>query len=172
MHDLPMVYLFTGLSSIFAGPLLGRLTDRIGGFRVFAGGSVLSISMVLVYTHLGVTPLWQVILVSIVMFMGISSRMISFQALVSAVPDPLSRGAFMAVNSSTQQISGGIASAIAGMIVVQETSGSIGQFDVLGYVVVVTMVFNVVMLYFVNRFVEAKLRAKTLDASKTLTPSP
>jgi len=42
-------------------------------------------------------------------------------ALITALPGPEDRGAFMSINSSLQQIAGGIAAAIGGMIVVQPT---------------------------------------------------
>ena len=60
------------------------------------------------------------IVVNVVLFIGITSRMISASALMSAVPDAAHRGAFMSVNSSLQQIAGGVAAAVAGLIVVQD----------------------------------------------------
>ena len=63
----------------------------------------------------------------------------------------------MSINSSTQQISGGIASIIAGLIVVQGTSGRLEKYDVLGYVVIVSILCSVVMLYYLNKRVQKKL---------------
>ena len=63
--------------------------------------------MIFIYTHLGVTPLPTVIIVNAVLFIGITARMISASALMSAVPDAAHRGGFMSVNSSLQQIAGG-----------------------------------------------------------------
>ena len=48
-------------------------------------------------------------------------------------------GCLMSVNSSVQQISGGIALAVAGLIVVQTETGRLERYDVLGYVGVVAM---------------------------------
>jgi len=87
------------------------------------------------------------------LFVGITSRIISSSALVSAVPDPAHRGSFMAVNSSIQQVSGGIAAAIGGLIVVEASDGSLARYDVLGYVVMASMVLTVVLMYFINRMV-------------------
>ena len=44
---------------------------------------------------------------------------------MTAIPEPKDRGAFMSINSSVQQISGGVASAIAGLIVVQTNGGKL-----------------------------------------------
>ncbi|MBY0371077.1 MFS transporter, partial [bacterium] len=109
-----------------------------------------------IYTHLGVTPLWLVIAINIVLFMGISSRMISSQALISAVPTAESRGAFMSVSSSVQQVSGGIAAILAGMIVIQTDGGPLLHFDILGYVVIGTTCITVAMMYFLNRYLKGQ----------------
>jgi predicted MFS family arabinose efflux permease len=157
LSQLPLVYLITGIFSIIFGPLIGKLSDKIGKFNVFCIGTLLSIIMVSIYTHLGVTPLWMLIVLNIVMFVGFSSRMISSSALLTAVPDAKDRGAFMSVNASTQQISGGIASIIAGLIIVQTTSGRLEKYDTLGYVVIGTMVVGTALMYYLNRRVQRKL---------------
>jgi predicted MFS family arabinose efflux permease len=150
LDDLPMLYMITGICSMITGPLVGKLTDTLGKYTIFFLGSMLSMLMVTVYCNLGLTPLWMVILLNVVMFIGISSRIISSSALMTAIPEPMDRGAFMSINSSVQQISGGVASVIAGMIVVQTESGVLLHYDTLGYVVVGAIFITVVMMYFIN----------------------
>ena len=135
LHSLPTLYLITGISTIFAGPMIGRAADAFGKFRVFSAGTVLSIVMVLIFTHLGPTSLPELILINAALFVGIFSRVVPFQALMSSVPAVNQRGAFNAVNASTQQLSGGLASVIAGHIVAFDASGSLRHVDVIGYVV-------------------------------------
>jgi len=156
IEKLPMIYLITGLFSIVMGPFVGRLSDRFGKYRTFVFGSCMSVLMVLIYTNLGITPLPLVILVNVLMFVGIFSRMIPSQALMSAIPEPASRGAFMSVSSSLQQISGGIASVIAGLIVIAKTDGSLEHFNVLGYVMLGTITTSVIMMYFIHRSIVEK----------------
>jgi predicted MFS family arabinose efflux permease len=148
-----IIYLATGILTLLAGPLLGRLSDRIGKYRLFVLGSSVTMIMVLVYTHLGHTPLPWVIAVNALLFVGVTSRMISASALMSAVPAPASRGAFMAVNASLQQFAGGVAAAVAGLIVVQTPGGALERYDVLGYVVIGAMLVVVVMLRLIDRMV-------------------
>ena len=112
--------------------------------------------LVLIYTNLDVTPLWILILLNSVLFIGITSRMISSSALMTAVPEPADRGAFMGVNSSLAQISGGIASAVAGMIVFQNQTGYLEHYPVLGIVVVSTMAITIGMMWVINRYVQSK----------------
>lgn len=160
LDKLPMVYMITGICSMIAGPLVGRASDQYGKFRTFVFGSLLTILMVLIYTNLGITPLLGVIVVSVFMFIGVSSRMVSSAALMSAVPEPASRGAFMSVNSSIQQISGGVASVLAGLIVFQRPDNVLERFDILGYVVVAATVFTMVMMYFIDKMLTKETGAR------------
>lgn len=157
-EKLYIIYMITGIFTLIAGPLVGRFSDTVGKYPLFCVGSALTVVMILIYTHLGVTPLWQVSVVSVFLYIGVTSRMISASALMSAVPDAASRGAFMAVNSSLQQIAGGIAAACAGLIVVQTPGGSLARYPTLGYVVIASMTLTVVMLYFINRMVSTDVQ--------------
>ncbi len=156
VEQLTPLYAVTGVFSIIFGPLLGKLSDKIGKYKLFVIGSVIAMIMVCIYCHSGVTPLWLVITINVVLFIGISARMISSSALMTAVPEPQDRGAFMSVNSSVQQISGGIASIITGLIVVETKSGLLERYDILGYVVMSSMVVCAVMMYFINNYVNRK----------------
>jgi len=162
IERLPLIYTVTGVFSMIAGPLIGRASDAFGKFTVFALGCAGTIVMVVIYTHLGATPIEIVILVNVLLFIGVSSRMISSSALITAIPSPLDRGSYMAISSSLQQFSGGVAAAVAGMIVAESPSGAIEHFDIVGYVVVVTTLLTWFMMYFINRRIEV---ARTLAAT-------
>ena len=151
LDQLPMIYMVTGMFTMVSGPLAGRLSDSIGKYRIFTAGTALSVIMVLIYCNLGITPVWVIIIMNVVLFMGITSRMISSSALISGVPETKDRGAFMGINSSVQQISGGIASAVAGMIIFQTSSGYLERYDILGYVASGTMVITVLLMYPIHR---------------------
>lgn len=161
---LPLIYLVTGIFAMVCGPLIGRASDRIGKYKVFALGSSASIVVVLIYTNLGLTPLALVMLVNVLLFVCVSSRMISASALISAVPNALDRGAYMSISSSLQQISGGTAAAVAGMIVKARPDGSLEHIDVLGYVLVATTLITLIMMYFINRRVMATIAAPATPA--------
>jgi predicted MFS family arabinose efflux permease len=152
----PLLYGVTGVASMVFGPITGKLSDKIGKYKMFCIGSVISLIMVLVYTSLSVTSLGIVMLVNVLLFIGISSRMISASALMSAIPQPKDRGAFMSVNSSVQQISGGIASAVAGIIVFQSSTGKLEHYNWLGYVVTAAIIITMILLYFIHLYVNKK----------------
>jgi len=151
LHDLPTVYVITGLCTVFTGPAIGRAADRFGKFRVFAFGSALSITMVLIYTHLGPVSLPVLILVNAVLFVGIFSRMIPAQALMASVPTPVQRGAFSAISASVQQLSGGLASVVSGHIVVVGSDQKLQHFDTVGFVVVASTLTSLLLLWRLQR---------------------
>jgi predicted MFS family arabinose efflux permease len=165
-NQLPILYFITGIFSMILGPLSGRLSDKIGKYNMFVVGSILTILMVSIYTHLSVTPLWQVIVLNVILFAGISSRMISASALMTAVPAPQDRGAFMGINSSIQQISGGVAAFAAGKIVVQTENAPLQHYDILGYVVVCSMLITIGMMYIINKQVMGKQTTPPVEKAK------
>jgi len=158
LRQLWILYGITGGFTIIFGPLIGKASDKIGKYRIFVYGTIVSSAIVVIYTHLGITPLWIIILLSVLLFVGITSRMITSSALMTAVPEPQDRGAFMSINASVQQIAGGIAAWVAGLIVLQSNNNSpLQHYDILGYVVIGTMFITVVLMYFLNRYVQIKV---------------
>ena len=166
MDQLTVLYLITGIFSAIFGPLVGRLSDKVGKFNIFVAGSLLTMTTVAIYTNLGTTPFALVALINVMMFLGVSSRMISASALTTAVPAPQDRGAFMSLNASVQQISGGIGSAVAGLIVVQTSTGAIQHYNYLGDVVICAMIITIIMMRFVNKMVTPSAGKK--QAEKTV----
>jgi predicted MFS family arabinose efflux permease len=156
IEHLPTIYLVSGLFSIFIGPLVGRLSDAFGKFPIFMFGTAMSVVMVLIYTHLGQTTLTVAIVVNVLMFVGIFSRMIPSQALISAIPAASQRGSFSAISASLQQLSGGLGSVFAAAIIAENADGSLRHFDRLGYIVVGTSIVALIAMYFVQRQVARK----------------
>jgi len=161
--QLPMLFMVSGVSSLFIMPLIGKFSDKIDKFKLFTIASVWMAAVVLIYTNISVTPLWLVMILNVLMMMGIMSRMIPSSALVTSIPDMQDRGAFMSVNSSLQQIAGGIAAAFAGLIVVQKDKFSpLQHYNMLGFVMIGISVISVIMLYRVSAMVKKKLAEKVL----------
>ena len=151
LEHLPTIYLITGIFTIFIGPIVGRASDRFGKFVLFMFGTIMSIAMVLFYTRLGPTPLAEVIVINVLLFIGIFSRMIPAQALMTAIPEPSKRGAFNAISSSLQQVSGGVAAVIAGSLVVQSAGGELEHFQRLGYAVAGASLVSLFLMYKIHR---------------------
>lgn len=155
--ELPMVFFFTGLSVLFIMPLVGKLSDKISKFKLFTAGSVISIVMILIYTNLNPIPLWEIVVINMILFMGIMSRMIPATTLNTAIPEMKDRGAYMSITSSLQQIAGGIAAVCAGFIVHQKTKTSpLENYDILGYVIAAVTFSTILLMWRVNKLAKAK----------------
>ncbi|HAK78931.1 MAG TPA: MFS transporter [Runella sp.] len=147
-QQLPIIFMVAGISTLITMPMIGRLSDRINKFNLFSIASVWMVIMVLIYTRLPVIPLWAIIIFNVSMMAGIMSRMVPATTMTSAIPDQQDRGAFMSVNASLQQIAGGLASFIAGLIVVQPTNFSpLEHYDTLGIVTSSITLLCIGMMY-------------------------
>jgi predicted MFS family arabinose efflux permease len=154
IEKIPMIYVVTGIFSFFAGPIFGRWSDKIGKFKVFFFGTSLTIVFVAIYTNLGITPLWLVIVLNVVLFIGINARIVASSAMITAVPEAKDRGAYMSINSSVQSFSGAIASMIAGLIVVKAMDKTLLNYPLLGMVVIATMIISMFLMRRVHRMIQ------------------
>jgi predicted MFS family arabinose efflux permease len=159
LDNLPIIYLVTGLATIFAGPIVGKAADAIGKLRVFLVGTSIVVVMVLIYTHLEKSTLVVVTVINVVLFFGIFSRMIPFQALMTQVPVPTQRGSFNAINASISQLAGGLASLVAGHIVVAGADGKLQHYDIAGYVVISTALIVSFLMWRIQRGLDARAMA-------------
>ena len=156
--QLPILFMVGGVVSLIIMPVVGKLSDKFDKFKIFVIAAIWMMVVVLVYTNLSVVPFAIVILMNILMMIGIMSRMTPAMALTSALPQMQDRGAFMSINSSLQQIAGGIAAGVGGMIVVQQTKTSpLQHYDTLGYVIVIIITVNIFMVYRVSKIIKARL---------------
>ena len=158
-HQLPMLFMVSGCTSLVVLPLVGKLADKIDKYTIFAIASVWMMIVVVLYTNLSASPLWVVMIFNVVLMMGILSRMVPAGALTTAIPAMQDRGAFMSINTSLQQIAGGVAAAAGGMIVQQKDKFSpLEHYNTLGYVMIVISLISMLMLYRVSAMVKKKLR--------------
>ena len=156
-EDLPLMFMIVGIATFAIMPLVGILSDKLNKFTIFTGASVLMVITVLIYTQLPKVSLILLILVNVFMMMGIMARMVPSQALAASIPAMKDRGAFMSINSSLQQMAGGVAALIGGWIVQQKTQSSpLENFDKLGYLVVAVILVNILFTYRVYSFVSKR----------------
>ena len=153
VKKLHIIYLVGGLFSFIIGPMVGQICDLFGKIQTIIFGTVVLIISVIYFTNLEKPSLFIVIVGHSMIFMGIIYRLIPAQVLISAVPEQNHRGSFMAVNSSIQQIAGGIAAATSGMIITQNAQGVLKNYDTVGYVVAVMSVVSLISLIFVNKII-------------------
>ena len=153
--DLPLMFMIIGISTFTVMPIIGKLSDKFNKYSIFVGSSILMVISVVIYTHLGQVSFAVLVIVNMVMMAGIMARMIPSQALTTAVPALKDRGAFMSINSSLQQMAGGIAALVGGAIVQQKNEFSpLERFDLLGYVVIAAILINIFLTYRVYKLVQ------------------
>lgn len=156
-QQLPILFMAGGVSSLIIMPVIGRLSDKIDKFKIFAFACIWMMIMVLIYTNLTPVPFGIVIAMNILFMVGILSRMVPAMALTSAIPVLEDRGAFMSINASLQQIAGGVAAAVGGLIVVQKSKGSpLEHYNTLGYVIVVITLISIALLYRVSKIIKKR----------------
>jgi predicted MFS family arabinose efflux permease len=155
-QQLPILFMIAGISTLIIMPIVGKFSDKIDKFKLFALASIWMMLVVLIYTNLTPVPFWVVLLMNIAMMIGIMSRMIPSMALTSALPEMQDRGAFMSINSSLQQIAGGAAAVIGGMVVVQKTKTSpLEHYNTLGVVITGTSVVSIFLVYRVSQLIKS-----------------
>lgn len=156
-HQLPLLFMITGVATLVTMPLIGKLSDKISKFKIFACAAILAIIFINIYTRYGVTPFWLVLVTNVLMMVSLMSRMIPSQALTSAIPHPQDRGAFMSINSSLQQMAGGFGAMIAGLIIVQKDNfAPLQHFDTLAMIASSIMILTIYLMYRISKIVEKK----------------
>ena len=153
LNRLPLMYMASGAVGMVAGPLLGSLADRFGKFRLLALATLGGMAVVWWWTGLDRIPFWLAILGNCALFATISGRQVATMALISAVPEARDRGAYMSVSASMQQFAGAVSSSVSGLLVIQNGSGRIENYHLLGWVVMAAMALTLAQMWNVDRMV-------------------
>jgi DHA1 family inner membrane transport protein len=132
-----LVYMVGGVASFVASPIIGRLADKYGKHKVFYIFCVLSLIPIFLITNMPAIKYYYVLVVTGIWFALSTGRGIPAQAIISNVVKPEQRGSFMSFNSCVQQLFTGMASLIAGMVVIITPSGKIEHYNLVGYLSIV-----------------------------------
>lgn len=155
-HQLQIIFIVSGVCALIFMPAIGRLADKVSKLKVLIIASIWLVVFAIIYTNLYQVPFWLIITTNCLMMMGVMARMVPAMAMTSALPQMQDRGAFMSINSSLQQMSGGLAAIIGGVIVKQESANSpLQHFDWIGYSIAVVVVFNIYTYYRVNKSISS-----------------
>ena len=131
--ELAYIYLLGGAITMFTAPLIGKLSDRYGKFKIFSIFAVLAVVPLIVLTNLGATSISVALLFTSIFFIISGGRIIPSQALISSVVDPQHRGSFMSINSSVQQLATGSAAFVTGLVVYTDAQHHFHHFEYVGY---------------------------------------
>jgi len=143
--DLPYLYFFGGLATVFTARLWGRMSDRHGKFAMFTVISSVSIIPLLLATNLPPAPVWVAVLVMVMFMVFVSGRFVPAMAIVTSAAQPAVRGSFLSFNAAIQQVGSSAASLSAGLIIGRTASGTLTGFWISG-LIAVTCTFAAIWL--------------------------
>ncbi len=125
-----------GLVTVVTGPLIGRLADRLGKRRVFIGITVASIAPILICTHLPVVAEPLAIACGVLFITLVSGRFVPAMAMITQAARPDLRGAFHAYHTAVQSLASGLATLVAGVLVIADSTGRLIGYGTVGWVAV------------------------------------
>jgi predicted MFS family arabinose efflux permease len=155
--QLALIYLVGGSCTIFFAPWVGKMADKHGRLKIFTIFGTLVIIPILIITNLSPVPVWVVLVISGIFFIFSNGRMVPSTTMETAIIKPENRGSYMSIRSSVQQLTSGLASFVAGLIITERAS-AFGQAKALvnfNYVGAIAVFFSLVSL-----FVARKLRVE------------
>ena len=156
-QQLPIVFMVSGVSSLIIMPVMGKLSDTVDKFKIFFFASLMMIIMVLIYTNLTPIPFGFILLFNILFMISMMSRVVPAIVLTSGLPKMQDRGAFMSINSSLQQIAGGVAAIVGGLIVVQKNKYSpLEHYNILGILISLLSTLSILLVYLVSKMVKQR----------------
>ena len=142
---LSLIYLTGGLVTVVTGPLIGRLADRYGRFRVYCVLVVVACTVIRLFTSSGPQPLWLVLLMAAFFFSCANGRFVPGQAVISLAVPPARRGAYMSLVACSRDLAAGATATLGSYIVVQGPAGRLLHFDRLGWLAIGASVFSVLI---------------------------
>jgi predicted MFS family arabinose efflux permease len=147
-NQLSLTYFFGGLFTLFTSRIIGVMSDKYGKHFMLYILAPLSLIPIYLMTNLGQVSLTTVLIVSTTFFILISGRFVPVMAIVTSSVNKANRGAFMGINSSLQQMSMGVASMLAGLIIRYNTAGEMDHFNIVGYL---SMLMTFVFIYYASK---------------------
>lgn len=159
----PLIYMVGGALTLVSSPLIGRLADKIGKYKLFVVLVFASIPLIVTITNLPAIPFYFVLCITGLWFIISTGRIIPAQAMVSNVVPPERRGSFMSFTSSVQQIFVGLASVLAGLIVVKMPDNRIENYEITGYLSIAIILFSLFIATMLNK----KLKEKHIEPQIT-----
>ena len=132
--QLTYIYMAGGAFTIFTSPWVGRLSDKHGKKKIFTIFMLLNVVPIAIITNLGVTPIPFVLMVSTLLFVTSNGRYVPAAAIITGTALPENRGSFLSFSSAVQQMATGVASLVAGLIIYENSSGQLMNYDIVGYI--------------------------------------
>jgi len=141
--QVPLVYLFGGVATLFTARLWGKLTDRWGKVQMFRFISLMAVLPMMALTHLPVVPVPVLVVVTTAFFVFVSGRMVPGMALLTAASAPAMRGSFMSVNGALQSAAMGVSAWLGGLMISRTPEGLVQGYGYTGWFALVSTLIMV-----------------------------
>ncbi len=142
-EEIAWIYSAGGAATLFTARFIGRLSDRLGKHRVFRWIALFSMAPLMFITHMPHMPLLAIIAFFPTFIVLMSGRNIPLQALMTTVPEPAHRGAFLSVNAAVQSLGTGLGAWGGGMFLGSAADGHITGYGTNGWVAVCLTIFAI-----------------------------
>jgi predicted MFS family arabinose efflux permease len=117
LRHLQLMYLVGGSAALVSMNVVGRLADRYPRllvFRILASATLLPLLLLSLLPH--GTPPAVVLLLTTLIFILSSGRMVPAMAMITSTAEPAYRGGFMSVNAAVQLFGTGVAPVLASFL--------------------------------------------------------
>jgi predicted MFS family arabinose efflux permease len=111
----------------------------------------ISIIPITLLTHLEPTYVWQIILVACFFMSFVSGRNVPAITLMLSKVRPETRGSFMTMSNSFQQLAVGLASYLGGVIIIETADGRIEHYDRVGYFAIFMTLVGILVGYLLSK---------------------
>jgi predicted MFS family arabinose efflux permease len=135
-HEVGYIYTLGGLMTVVVLPIFGRLADRFGHALVFTIASFFALFSIFAITHLPPVSIALALVATSSFFVVASGRNVPATAMSTAVVKAENRGSFMSLRQSVNEMALALSSFIAGLIVVEQPDGSLGNYAYVGYLAI------------------------------------
>ncbi|GLU30292.1 MFS transporter [Trinickia caryophylli] len=130
---LSWLYMAGGAATFCTSRAVGRLADRVGHRVVFRVFGVLAMACILAMTHLPALP-FAALMAFFAVFMVVGSgRMVPMQAILTTVPEPRERGAFLSANGAVQALGTGCGAWLGGLLITNDAAGHLVGYGTIGW---------------------------------------
>jgi MFS transporter, DHA1 family, inner membrane transport protein len=130
---LPLIYFLGGVCALFTSPFFGKLADKFGAQKIFTILAIISLPIVFAMTHLPQVSIFLGLAVTTLFIVFVSGRNVPSMTLISSVPEPKNRGAFLGLVGSVQQMGSGLASLVAGAMISNAPDGKLVGYSNVGW---------------------------------------
>lgn len=149
--ELKYLYLVGGFFTVFTARFIGKMTDKLGAFKVFSYMLVLSFIPIWLYTNATEMKLAPYLVLTTFFMTIVSGRMIPSMTLLSTIPRMEDRGSFMGVLNSIRSLGSASAAIGAGMIISESSEGKLVNMDLVGYISICIAIFIIPLAYIINK---------------------